>query len=359
MPGTFIFKPIEANLTHDTDWIGKMDPYCIYLANNKRIKGSVCKDGGKHPIWNDSTSVSFDDDQPACVVELMDKEKILPDDSIGTFVVDLKEIRNKGSVSRWYPVYHRNKPAGEILFEAAYQQDSGQAQNQGVLAAAPISTYTTPLLVAAPVIATTTYYEKTEKVIPAEGMTHMPKSHFAQGSSQGMYNETHNFAQSGSLEDPLYGKTIEVTPVTNMSSGQYSKMSSQGWSQSNMSNQGLQQDPLLMNQGLNRQQDPLLMNQGLNRQQDPLLNQGSNRQQDPLLMNQGSNSQQDPLLMNQGSNRQQDPLLNQRRDRDPLLNPTVGTQNPGGDNPGNYMGGFSQTNALNQQNQQNNPYNPY
>jgi len=121
MPGTFTFRPIQATLTHDTEWLGKMDPYCSYRVGPDRIKGPVCRNGGKFPKWEDATvNVPATNDQ-SIVVDLMDKDKVLFDDNIGSFVIDLQEVQSRGQISKWYPVYWKQKPAGEILLEAAYQ----------------------------------------------------------------------------------------------------------------------------------------------------------------------------------------------------------------------------------------------
>jgi len=120
MLGHYTFRPIQANLTHDTEWLGKMDPYCSYRTGATKIKGPVCRNGGKFPKWEDAAVNVPATGEPSMVVDLMDKDKILADDNIGSFVIDLAEIQRTGQISKWYPVYWRERPAGEILMEAAF-----------------------------------------------------------------------------------------------------------------------------------------------------------------------------------------------------------------------------------------------
>ena len=120
MPGTFVFKPIEANLTHSTDWLGKMDPYCVFLVENNRLNSQVCRKGGKHPYWNDTITVQTTN-QSNAIVELKDKDTLTGDDSIGFCMIDLNEIESKGQVSKWYPLYYKKKPAGQILLKSQFQ----------------------------------------------------------------------------------------------------------------------------------------------------------------------------------------------------------------------------------------------
>jgi len=124
MPGTIVFKPIEANLTHNTDFLHKMNPYCAFIVGNKRINSQICKHGGKHPHWNDAVTVPFTNESKI-MVELMDKDRITKDDHIGSFMIDLPELEAQGQSSKWYPLYYKNKPAGEILLEASFQGQPG------------------------------------------------------------------------------------------------------------------------------------------------------------------------------------------------------------------------------------------
>lgn len=126
MPGTITFKPIEANLSRDTDIIGKADPYCMFTVGGQKIKGPVCKSGGTHPVWNEVVTISTAD-QPSCLVEIKDKD-ILKDEKMGSVEIDLQQIEARGSVRQWFPLYNEDQPAGEILMEAIYTPD---VQSQG------------------------------------------------------------------------------------------------------------------------------------------------------------------------------------------------------------------------------------
>jgi len=130
MPGTFIIKPIEANLTHNTDLLSKMSPYCEVTVGGSKIKGQICTKGGKNPHWNDAITIPATH-QTQVVLELMDKDKITRDDNIGSLLLDLQEVQASGQVSKWYPLTYKNKPAGEILLQTMYQPDAMGMQGQG------------------------------------------------------------------------------------------------------------------------------------------------------------------------------------------------------------------------------------
>jgi len=120
MPGTTVtFRPIEANLTHNTDLVGKMNPYCAFIVGDNISKGQICKKGGKHPHWDDAVTVPLGN-QNQVIVEIMDKDRFSRDDNIGSFLINLNELSQSGQSSRWYPLTYKNKPAGEILLETTF-----------------------------------------------------------------------------------------------------------------------------------------------------------------------------------------------------------------------------------------------
>lgn len=129
MPGTLVFRPIEANLNvTDKDVIGKMDPYCLFHVGGQNFKSQVCKSGGKNPHWNDSISVQMPPSGGVVQVELKDKD-MLVDDKLGSFELDLNEVTSLGQVRKWYPIFSKDRPAGEILIETTF---SGSGYSQGI-----------------------------------------------------------------------------------------------------------------------------------------------------------------------------------------------------------------------------------
>jgi len=129
MSGTLVFKPLEAKLTHDTEFLGRMDPYVNVIVGDKKAHGQVHEDGGKHPKWNDSISVqrAF---EPACYIEVKDKDMMNKDDIIGVGQIDLNKLPHGEVTAQWYPLFYKQKPAGEILIEVIFTPDAS-SQHQG------------------------------------------------------------------------------------------------------------------------------------------------------------------------------------------------------------------------------------
>jgi hypothetical protein len=218
MPGTFVFKPIEANLIHDTDLIGKMNPYCAFNVGNVRIKSQICHKGGKHPHWNDAVTIP-QTGEPIATCDLMDKDKITKDDTIGSFTIDLQEVQNRGSVSKWYPLFYKNKPAGEILLEACYQTEGLGSESYGLgtsanqyAAGSEYGAGTANLggAVASESFSSTTGGVLEEKVIEQHSSAYMPGSKFYTEQSQ-VVQPTSFMKEVDVIETVPVNKQIETT----------------------------------------------------------------------------------------------------------------------------------------------------
>jgi hypothetical protein len=213
MPGTIIFKPIEANIiSKDKDVLGKMDPYLsFHLGGLKRVKGEVAKSGGQHPIWNDAITVEVSD-QNSLTVDLKDKDMLI-DDKIATFEVDLREVQSQGRVRKWYPIFRKSEPAGELLMEATFSGGSGQfgtGLNQG-------------------------QYAGVGGLSQGQGQgqygTGLNQGQYGTGLSQGQGYSATGMSQGTGLNQGQYGTTTGLSQGqygTGLSQGQYGTGLSQG-----------------------------------------------------------------------------------------------------------------------------------
>jgi len=129
MSGTLMFKPIEAQLTRDTDMFTKMDPYVKIILGDQEIKGKVCHMGGKNPTWSDHITVQRRGES-ICYAEVMDKDLISADDLIGVAQIDLDDVEARNVTARWYPLYFEQRQAGEILFEIIWTPDPVSANQE-------------------------------------------------------------------------------------------------------------------------------------------------------------------------------------------------------------------------------------
>ena len=122
MQGTFVIKARSAKLTHDTELMGKMDPYVVIKIGEVTQKTKVHEDGGKTPKWEETFKfpskigdiVNF---------EIWDKEKIKKDDFVGSgsFSISQLHVSNKNEFDQ--DIFYEKKKAGEVLFEIEFIPD--------------------------------------------------------------------------------------------------------------------------------------------------------------------------------------------------------------------------------------------
>jgi len=131
MPGTIVFRPIEANLNDNSKLFERRKSFCSFTMGDQKVKGGICEEGGNHPHWNDSISIQVvDTEKPSCLVELKDQAKGSTDANIGSLKLNLEEIESNGQVKRWYPIFDHDKPIGELLLEATYNTEASAKKKQ-------------------------------------------------------------------------------------------------------------------------------------------------------------------------------------------------------------------------------------
>jgi len=142
MPGNLIVRPISAQLTHNTELLGKMDPYVIVTMGNHCQKSIVCPNGGKAPIWRDELSMRHSQED-VINVEVWDKDRGSKDDLVGSGAISVSTIHKKGNKTQeWLWLDYKGGSAGKILLEVEYIPDvgTGKAMPSGNMAQPTIPT---------------------------------------------------------------------------------------------------------------------------------------------------------------------------------------------------------------------------
>lgn len=112
--GILIIKFIEAKLTRDTEWFGKMDPYCkIEGPNGMIFKTKVHNKGGKNPKWGDEFEIPFKSMEEDIKIWVMD-EDVTTDDNVGMAVLKCKSLAINNGVNSWYDITYNAKVSGKI-----------------------------------------------------------------------------------------------------------------------------------------------------------------------------------------------------------------------------------------------------
>lgn len=117
--GTIIIKILKANLSRDTEVLGKMAPYCLISVNNLKSKTTVKKNYGKTPEWFETFSfVAKIGDEVN--LKVWDKDAVTADDLVGEGTLTVKKEHINMKYCFWVPLQFKNKNSGQIQIDIEF-----------------------------------------------------------------------------------------------------------------------------------------------------------------------------------------------------------------------------------------------
>jgi len=133
-------RPLEAELTHDVDWLSKMDPFVVLIIGGQKHKTLVAKSGGKHPKWTDILTLNRTSED-IVYVEVWDHESLESDKLVGMGELNISNVVMSGpnQIVEWVPLFYQQKPAGKILLEMSFQSSGFSVGGAGIGAGYGIS----------------------------------------------------------------------------------------------------------------------------------------------------------------------------------------------------------------------------
>merc|ERR1711957_917450 len=100
---------VEAKLTRDTEFFGKMDPFCVLQVRQAIFKTAVKMDAGKTPVWNETFDVQVED--------------VTSNDAIGSFEAKLSALCVPGGLDDWFTISYKGKSAGQVHVKSQWTPD--------------------------------------------------------------------------------------------------------------------------------------------------------------------------------------------------------------------------------------------
>jgi len=124
MKKTIIIRPITANLKHNTDILGRMDPYVRVTLEGEKKESSVAFHCGKTPSWDDQISFYYHDED-ILTIEVWDNDTFTRDDLIGRGSLAISTIQKGGDkFYDWIPLTYKGKDAGKLLLDIQFLHES-------------------------------------------------------------------------------------------------------------------------------------------------------------------------------------------------------------------------------------------
>ena len=129
--GQLIIKPVAAQLTYSTEWIGKMDCYCKIVVGGNVFQTRPAHDQDKHPNWQEAFTARVNGEQ-SMQVTLLDKDNVTRDDYVGEATINIAQVYQTRQSSNWYPVMRRGRNIGQIMIIMEFYPQGGMGQMGGM-----------------------------------------------------------------------------------------------------------------------------------------------------------------------------------------------------------------------------------
>lgn len=99
--GTLKITIVEAKLTRDTEFMGKMDPFCVIDYRQARNKTVTKHDAGKTPVWNQTFEYDIKYIGDDMVFKVFD-EDLTENDPVGAFNTKVSALAVPGGLDEWF-----------------------------------------------------------------------------------------------------------------------------------------------------------------------------------------------------------------------------------------------------------------
>lgn len=99
--GKLKLQVLEAQLTRDTEFFGKMDPYCRITYREQVMKTAVRNDAGKHPVWNEGFEIEIQYVGDDINFSVMDKD-ITKSEPIAYTNMKPSSFNVPGGITEWF-----------------------------------------------------------------------------------------------------------------------------------------------------------------------------------------------------------------------------------------------------------------
>jgi Ca2+-dependent lipid-binding protein len=124
--GILTITCVDGKLTHDTEVMGSMSPYCTFVFNGKKLKTKTHSRGGKSPVWGDKFQLEVESHTEEIFLRVWDQD-MTTSDAVGFTKIKLSSLMINQGVDDWFTITFDNKPAGEIHLISHFEPEGGDA----------------------------------------------------------------------------------------------------------------------------------------------------------------------------------------------------------------------------------------
>jgi len=130
MPGTIIFKPIQAHFTPDSDSDSEDDSpkspkqfkaYCKFKIGRRSAQSESTNLNELHAEWSQPVKIETKEDDEEVKLKVKKEEKRRFDNTIGEVEINIQKfLSGKKEMTQWFHLEDGGKKTGEILLHIEY-----------------------------------------------------------------------------------------------------------------------------------------------------------------------------------------------------------------------------------------------
>ena len=119
MAGKLKLTIVEAKLSRDTEYWGKMDPFVVLKYNKEEHKTKEIENAGSTPKWNKSFDIGVKRVTDNIIIEVYDVD-VFDNELIGAGIAHVENLCVDKQKSTWFTVNFKGELAGQILIESEW-----------------------------------------------------------------------------------------------------------------------------------------------------------------------------------------------------------------------------------------------
>jgi len=120
MPGTIIFKPIEAKFNDNPANIDKVDPFCKFKIGFHSGSSIAARPIEGNVKWSDYVTVPRKHDETYATFKVKDSGILGLGKTLGEGKVDLELVLANKKIVQWFDIYDKDEVSGQVLLEVEY-----------------------------------------------------------------------------------------------------------------------------------------------------------------------------------------------------------------------------------------------
>jgi Ca2+-dependent lipid-binding protein len=99
--GILTLTIVEGKLTRDTEFLGKMSPYCTLQFKDNKMKTKIHYDGGKTPKFNQDFQLEVESPSDELILRVWDQD-LTTSDAVGWAKIPMSALMINKGVEDWF-----------------------------------------------------------------------------------------------------------------------------------------------------------------------------------------------------------------------------------------------------------------